>query len=546
MFTFVHKLNLAYQTKNVGSSTHHRRPSSQNKKVQSILQPQHPTENQDTMRESNSTVQKKVDEENKDTGLSRRQTSSEQRNHAKESTKKHLYLWNLRNVPLTESLIRRTATYQYLRHIMRASDTEARIACGLWHGDLSKHSKRQRWKSRRTPVGRAKLYLSLARDWIADTTSADKRRRKDRVEKRVSPTERNPFTLTRKIFKFKHADYFENNVKYIEWFDGGKWKLHYNNGKTLSLRWAPPNPIIDCTSDLRIFFDPKEPGKQKFMKAELYKYLRGFYKSGYFPSNMDIMSTLRRQSTTVQLSKDSASGKVYPNYINRLTAPGLCPYILEAKRKYNIEAAHLRQVTYGAIVFLGAVATATGIPSKSHAKKPMSINPYPKLKRNPLTILIVGAEKSSEFKYAISALKSGAKVTIVNPKAPTHPLFSNFIKAGGKHQQRKIQQLPSGSKYRVIMEDFPHPTGGYLDEAKRFVDARLSHLSSGGRWVVVTEKKSFAEAISFNAQKRGFKVLWRETTEVHKRGGKRIPTHEATPQSKHVRDSSRIILVISK
>jgi len=546
MFAFVHKLNLVHQTQNAGSSTHHRRRSSQSKKVQSIIQPQYTTENQDAIPASNSAGSKQTNEENNDAGLSTRQVSSEQHNHASESNQKRLYLWNLRNVPLTDSLIRRTATYWYLRRIMRASDTEARIACGLWHGDLSKHSKRQRWKSRRTPVGRAKLYLSLARDWIADTTSADKKSQKDRVEKRTSPTERNPFTLTRKIFKFKHSDYFENNVKYIEWFDGGKWKLHYVNGKTLSLRWAPPPPTIDCTSNLRIFFDPKEPNKQKFMKAELYKYLRGFYNSGYFPANMDIMSILRKHSTSVQLTKDSTSGKVYPNYINRLTAPGLCPYILEAKRKYNIEAAHLRHVSYGAIVFLGAVATATGIPSKSYAKKPILVNPYPKLKRNPLTILIVGAEKTSEFKYAISALKNGAKVTIVNPKSPTHPLFSKFIKAGGKHHQRKIQQLPSGSKYKIIMEDFPHPTGGYLDAAKRFVDSRLSHLSSGGQWVVVTEKKSFAQAISFSAQKRGFKVLWRKTTDVHKRDGKKIPTHEATPHSKHARDSARIVLVISK
>jgi len=158
------------------------------------------------------------------------------------------------------------------------------------------------------------------------------------------------------------------------------------------------------------------------------------------------------------------------------------------------------------------------------------------LKKNPVNILIVGAEKSSEFKFAIGALKNGAKVTIVNPKAPTHSLAPQFIKAGGRYQQRSIQQLPAGSKYKIIMEEFPVPSGGMLEKAQRYVDARLPRLAVGGQWIVVTENSAFSRAIRAAADKRGFKVLRRRTK----------PSHEATPTSRYARESDRIVLIIFK
>jgi len=91
------------------------------------------------------------------------------RNSTGSSKKRTLLLWNLRNVELTDAIIRQTATYRYLTRHVKASDTEARIAVHLWHNDLSGKPKIKRWKRRRTATSRAKLYLSLAQGWIKDS-----------------------------------------------------------------------------------------------------------------------------------------------------------------------------------------------------------------------------------------------------------------------------------------------------------------------------------------------------------------------------------------
>ena len=301
---------------------------------------------------------------NAQTGILTMHGSFIQRDRARSSTKRRLYLWSLRNVALTDALIRRTATYRYLRRILKADETEARIAVHLWHNDLSGHSKLQRWKSRRTATSRAKLYLSLARGWIKDTISSEERRKTTEPAKILSPR-KDPWALPLTPNKLNHPDYFEYNVTHFAWLDNGRWKLYYTDGRTLTLRWAPPPPVIDCRSDLRFFSDPKEPSKLKFIKAELHEYLRGFHKNVYFPPNMDIVTTLRRPSITVKLSKDSASGKLVQNYINRLTAPKLCPYILKAQRKFRINSSYLDQVVHAAVVFLGSVSVATGIRPSS-------------------------------------------------------------------------------------------------------------------------------------------------------------------------------------
>ncbi len=149
-----------------------------------------------------------------------------------------------------------------------------------------------------------------------------------------------------------------------------------------------------------------------------------------------------------------------------------------------------------------------------------------------LHVLVVGPETEAEFDYARKVEAGGGRATCINPVKS--PAAARFELHGGTFVQGKIQQLPDDACFDIIREDFPYPTGNYIDFPA--VQARLSRLKPGGSWVVVTEKPDFASTLEVAAQHGGASVLRRE-----------FPfAHDGAPVSLHPRDKSRIALVISR
>lgn len=152
--------------------------------------------------------------------------------------------------------------------------------------------------------------------------------------------------------------------------------------------------------------------------------------------------------------------------------------------------------------------------------------------RSGLRVLVVGPETESEFDYAQKVNAGGGKATAVNPVKT--PAADRFVSGGGEFVQGKVDALPKDSKFDIIREDFPYPTGNFVDAAS--ANERISRLKPGGSWVVVTEKPDFADTLEAAAALQGAKVMRRDFA----------PRHEATPLSDHPKDAGRIALIITR
>jgi hypothetical protein len=149
-----------------------------------------------------------------------------------------------------------------------------------------------------------------------------------------------------------------------------------------------------------------------------------------------------------------------------------------------------------------------------------------------LKVLIVGPETQAEFAYARKIMLDGGQVTCVNPVKS--PAAERFIAEGGDFFQGEVSKLPGGKQFDIIREDFPFPTGKYIDVAQTSV--RINRLRPGGSWVVVTEKADFAATLEAAAAMNKAKVFRRA-----------IPAaHEGAPVSSHPRDIERIALIITR
>jgi hypothetical protein len=149
-----------------------------------------------------------------------------------------------------------------------------------------------------------------------------------------------------------------------------------------------------------------------------------------------------------------------------------------------------------------------------------------------LKVLIVGPETQAEFAYARKIMLDGGQVTCVNPVKS--PAAKRFIAEGGDFFQGEVSKLPPGKQFDIIREDFPFPTGNYIDVPQTF--ARITRLRPGGSWVVVTESGEFATTLEAAAAMNKAKVFKRA-----------IPAlHEGAPVSSHPRDIERIALIITR
>jgi hypothetical protein len=152
--------------------------------------------------------------------------------------------------------------------------------------------------------------------------------------------------------------------------------------------------------------------------------------------------------------------------------------------------------------------------------------------RSGVRVLVVGPETEGEFEYAQKVNAGGGKATAVNPQKTA--AANRFVAAGGDFVHGKIETLPKDAKFDIIREDFPFPTGKFVDTMG--ANERISRLKPGGSWVVVTEKPDFADALEAAAAVLGAKSMRRDMA----------AGHDAIPVSPHPRDSGRIAVIITK
>jgi hypothetical protein len=152
--------------------------------------------------------------------------------------------------------------------------------------------------------------------------------------------------------------------------------------------------------------------------------------------------------------------------------------------------------------------------------------------RSGVRVLLVGPETESEFQYAQKVNASGGKATAVNPVKTA--AADRFVTGGGEFVQGTVDKLPKTAQFDIIREDYPYPTGSYIDTAG--ANARISRLKPGGSWVVVTEKPDFAQTLQAAASMQGAKVMRRDIPQFH----------DGTPRSDHPRDAGRIAIIITR
>ena len=111
-----------------------------------------------------------------------------------------------------------------------------------------------------------------------------------------------------------------------------------------------------------------------------------------------------------------------------------------------------------------------------------------------LNVLFVGAERGNEFRAAMRLVCQGHDVMAINPRVTS--TARRFRSAGGKFVRARIENLPPGCcRFDLICENYPYPSGRHYVPARPFALARLSRLTPGGRWILVTESPRYVSLL---------------------------------------------------
>ena len=109
-------------------------------------------------------------------------------------------------------------------------------------------------------------------------------------------------------------------------------------------------------------------------------------------------------------------------------------------------------------------------------------------------ILLVGAERRDEFAHALKLMSLGHHVIATNPRETT--AAKAFRRAGGRFVRARIEELLSdSSRFHLIFENYPYPSGKNYVPAKPFAFARLARLAPGGHWTLYTESGRLASLL---------------------------------------------------
>jgi hypothetical protein len=223
--------------------------------------------------------------------------------------------------------------------------------------------------------------------------------------------------------------------------------------------------------------------------------------------------------------------EAFANWLRRLRQP-----LEESAHAAEIETAGARSSALSSGT--GAPETIAGSP---RPPGPGASPPGVPTGRGPIgggaprqNVLVVGAERPEEFSYASEVAGRGHQVTVVNPLANAEARA--YTARGGNFVEGAIEDLPAGRGFDMIREDFPFPLGRAFQPTRAFVEARLSRLSPGGRWVLVTEDADFVTTLEAASSRPGIQSTVREFPAFH----------EAAPSSAYPRVSRRFLVIFEK
>jgi hypothetical protein len=147
----------------------------------------------------------------------------------------------------------------------------------------------------------------------------------------------------------------------------------------------------------------------------------------------------------------------------------------------------------------GACESVTSKGTREYRRQPAAPNPapwsagYSRRVRAfcAKNILLVGPERPEEFASAMRLMCGGHRVLAVNPRETR--MSRAFQRVGGKFIRARIENLrPSCSRFDLILENYPYPSGRDYVPPRYYALARLSRLASCGRWILFTEAIRFA------------------------------------------------------
>jgi hypothetical protein len=146
-----------------------------------------------------------------------------------------------------------------------------------------------------------------------------------------------------------------------------------------------------------------------------------------------------------------------------------------------------------------ACESVTGKGIREYRRQPAAANPVPRSAWHSRfvraccakSVLFVGPERPDEFARAMRLMCHGHTVVTVNPRETRGSRA--FQEAGGTFLPARIEQLPRGcSRFDLILENYPYPSGQDYVPPRPFAVARLSRLAPCGRWILFTEAVRFA------------------------------------------------------
>ncbi len=129
-----------------------------------------------------------------------------------------------------------------------------------------------------------------------------------------------------------HENYFDNNIKEVNFFTAELARIHYRDGSVLDLgltsKWIkPPFQEVDYHTPregFRLFHNPKDGGSGYIREANLEN----------LPGNTTFAEIQKRFYQPVNFYAHGESGRIVPSHVNALTAPVLCKILLDSERRY--------------------------------------------------------------------------------------------------------------------------------------------------------------------------------------------------------------------
>jgi hypothetical protein len=200
-------------------------------------------------------------------------------------------------------------------------------------------------------------------------------------------------------------DYFDNNIKEVNYFTAELAQIHYRDGSMYRLglvpRWMePPVVEVDCHTPLEQFRHYEDPVSKTFgymLDSEL----------ADAPHTMPYAELLKtyvhRVNNYAVPGNIANTAHIIPNRVNRRTTPTICKVLLDSERQYMENVDMAVQIGLGGVKAIGPYAgaggwtKAPGIASKAAPLSRAILNPTARsLAREMESLVTQGGVKTVE------------------------------------------------------------------------------------------------------------------------------------------------------